>query len=89
MSRHQLIIIADLALKMLRVLMENVEAPAHYNSRSPTILPQEAPHPPNLEIPTRSTNVSHITSKTGSPMQKYSDLVWVAFALYTCQLPRV
>jgi hypothetical protein len=56
----------------VEVFMKNVEAPAHYNSRSRTILLQETPTPtpppplsPNLEIPTRSTNVSHLTSKTG------------------------
>ncbi len=47
----------------VEVFMKNVEAPAHYNSRSRIILPQVGARARG-QIPTRSTNDSHITSKT-------------------------
>jgi hypothetical protein len=66
MLRHQLIIIADLALF------------------SPRWGPgRGARYPPDQQMTVT------LPQKLVVQVQKYSDMVWVALALYTSQLPRV
>jgi hypothetical protein len=58
---------------------------AHYCIGFPTILLGAITHfPPDLQVPTTPTNVSHLNLETGCTRARLFDLFPVALTLYTC-----